>query len=496
MNSTSKPTTSSTANSQLSTTNQLSEGEEGGRNPSAGFSITCTIQIENQPGSFSKVAQAIGEIGSSLSQVTLLKSDFKFTVRKLTILCKSTRHSQEVVEIIKNLPNAKLLDCHDDTFEFHKGGKLSIDAKRPITGPEDLARAYTPGVARVCMAIHEKPDLAYDLTIRGATVAVVSDGSAVLGLGNIGPKAAMPVMEGKALLFKQFAGLDAFPICLDTQNSEEIIKTVKLLAPTFGGINLEDISAPRCFEIEETLRKELDIPVFHDDQHGTAVVVLAAIINAMKLTGKKFSDLRVVLNGFGASGVACGKILLSAGVKNIIPCDTGGAIYKGRINNMNSVKEKLSEIFNPEKEKGSVKEVLRGADVFIGVSSPGVISPQDVKTMAKDPIIFALANPTPEIMPEQLKGIARIVATGRSDYPNQVNNALCFPGIFKGALACRAKDISEKMKIAAAHAIADYVKADLLSEDYIVPGIFEPGVCEMVANATMQAARSEGLARI
>lgn len=475
--------------------NQLAAETEV-RNPSAGFSITCTLQIENLPGSFSKVAQAIGEQGCSLSQVTLLKSDFKFTVRRLTILCKSTKHSQEIVSILEGLTNAKLLDFHDDTFEFHKGGKLSVEAKRPIAGPEELARAYTPGVARVCLAIHDKPELAYDLTIRGATVAVVSDGTAVLGLGNIGAKAAMPVMEGKAMLFKQFAGLDAFPICLDTQDTEEIIKTVKYIAPTFGGINLEDISAPRCFEIEERLRKELDIPVFHDDQHGTAVVVLAALLNAVKITGKKFSDLRVVINGFGASGVACGKILLSAGIKNIVPCDTAGAIYKGRPNNMNSVKDKLTDIFNPEGLKGSLQERIKGADVFIGVSSPGVVSEKDIKSMAKDPIVFALANPTPEIMPEQLRGIARIVATGRSDYPNQVNNALCFPGIFKGALSCRAKDISEKMKIAAANAIADYVKADLLSEDYIVPGIFEPGVCEMVANATMKAAREEGLARI
>lgn len=484
------------SNEKPSGIDEAMSSEAEGRHPSAGFSITCTVQIENFPGSFSKVAVALGENGSSLSQVVLLKSDFKFTVRQLTIHCRSTNHSKEIVDLLNSLPNAKLLEFQDDTFEFHKGGKLSIDAKRPIKGPEELARAYTPGVARVCLAIHEKPELAYDLTIRGNTVAVVSDGSAVLGLGNIGPKAAMPVMEGKALLFKQFAGLDAFPICLDTQDTEEIIRTVKLLAPSFGGVNLEDISAPRCFEIEERLRKEMDIPVFHDDQHGTAVVVLAALINAMKITGKKFSDLRVVMNGFGASGVACAKILLSAGIKNIIPCDTAGALYVGRSSNMNSVKEKLALIFNTEREKGSVNEMLKGADVFIGVSSPGVISPQDVKTMAKDPIIFALANPTPEILPEHLKGIARIIATGRSDYPNQVNNALCFPGVFKGALACRAKDISEKMKIAAANAIADYVKADLLSEDYIVPGIFETGVTEMVANATMRAAREEGLARI
>lgn len=488
------PQSSLAATNLSDSKNAVSEREEG-RNPSAGFSITCTLQIENQPGAFSKVAKVIGDLGCSLSQVILLQSDFKFTVRKLTILCKSTRHSAEMIDVLKDLANAKLLEHHDDTFEFHKGGKLSVDGRRPINGPEDLARAYTPGVARVCMAIHEEPDLSYDLTIRGATVAVVSDGTAVLGLGDIGPKAAMPVMEGKALLFKQFASLDAFPICIDTKDTEEIIRTVKLLAPTFGGINLEDISAPRCFEIEERLRKELDIPVFHDDQHGTAVVVLAALINAMKITGKKFADLKVVMNGFGASGVACAKILLSAGVKNIIPCDTAGSLYRGRTNNMNPVKDKLVQLFNPDAVQGTLKEVIRGADVFIGVSSPGVISEQDVKAMAKDPIIFALANPTPEIMPEQLRGIARIIATGRSDYPNQVNNALCFPGIFKGALACRAKDISEKMKIAAANAIADYVKADLLSEEYIVPGIFEPGVCEVVAKATMKAAREEGLAR-
>lgn len=468
---------------------------ESNQQPSAGFSITCTIQIENSPGSFSKVTHAIGQLGGSLSQVTLLKSDFKFTVRQLTILCRSTAHAEETKLELSRLPNAKLLEARDDTFDFHKGGKLSVESRKEIHGRDDLSRAYTPGVARVCLAIHDKPELADDYTIRGSTVAVVSDGSAVLGLGNIGPKAAMPVMEGKAILFKQFAAIDAFPICLDTQDTEEIIRVVKYLAPTFGGINLEDISSPRCFEIEERLRAELDIPVFHDDQHGTAVVVLAALINAAKVTRKKLSSMKIVINGFGASGVACARILKSAGVSDIIPCDTAGAIYRGRSHNMNAVKTKMAEIFNPNGQKGTLKEVVRGADVFVGVSSPGVISAEDVGTMAKDPIIFALANPTPEILPEEVRGIARVIATGRSDYPNQVNNALCFPGIFKGALTCRAKDISEKMKIAAAHAIADYVKNDLLSEDYIIPGIFEPGVSEAVASATIRAAREEGLAK-
>ncbi|MFM1846628.1 MAG: hypothetical protein RL417_102, partial [Pseudomonadota bacterium] len=333
-------------------------------------------------------------------------------------------------------------------------------------------------------------------TIRGNTVAVVTDGSAVLGLGNIGPKGALPVMEGKAMLFREFSGLNAFPICLNTQDTAEIITAVKNIAPGFGGINLEDISAPRCFEIEETLRRELDIPVFHDDQHGTAVVVLAGLMNAVTIVGKKLADLKVVVNGFGAGGVACTKILLSAGVKHIIACDTAGTVYRGRKERMNSVKESLVGITNPENLKGSVADALKGADVFIGVSSPGAITREMVRSMANDPIVFALANPTPEIMPDEIKGIARIIATGRSDYANQVNNALCFPGIFKGALQCRARDISDGMKVAAAHAIATFVPAEQLSEDCIIPGIFERAIVDRVASEVRAQAVKEGLARL
>jgi malate dehydrogenase (oxaloacetate-decarboxylating) len=345
------------------------------------------------------------------------------------------------------------------------------------------------------MAINEDVARADALTIKKNMVAVVSDGTAVLGLGDIGPEAAMPVMEGKAMLFKGFGGVDAFPICLDTKDPEEIIKTVKLLAPTFGGINLEDISAPRCFEIEERLKAELDIPVFHDDQHGTAVVSLAALCNSLKITGKKMENLKVIVNGVGAAGVACSKIMLEAGVKNLIGFDRTGAIYKGRTEKMNFAKDWFAENTNPEGFSGNLSEAMVGADLFLGVSAPGCITAEDIKNMADDPIIFAMANPIPEIMPEEALPHARIMATGRSDYPNQINNVLCFPGIFKGALRCRASGISEGMKVAAAHAIADRVPADKLCEEYIIPSVFDDGVAEAVADAVEKVAREEGLAR-
>ena len=357
-----------------------------------------------------------------------------------------------------------------------------------------LAIAYTPGVARACMAIHENPATATNLTIKRNTVAVVSDGSAVLGLGDIGPEAAMPVMEGKCQLFKDFGGVDAFPICLDTQDTEEIIRTVKLLGPTFGGINLEDISSPRCFEIEERLKAEMDIPVFHDDQHGTAVVLLAALFNALKLTGKKIGDLKIVICGIGAAGTACANILMEAGAKNIVGYDVDGAVYRGRPGDSEPL-QAFAEKTNPNQEKGPLKEGIKGADLFIGLSAPGVLKPEDVKNMAPDPVIFAMANPVPEIMPETARPHARIMATGRSDYPNQINNVLCFPGIFKGALRCNASAISEEMKIAAAHAIANLVPADELSEQNIIPSVFNESVAEVVAQEVERVARATGLAR-
>ncbi len=466
------------------TTSSSSESTE---KPSAGFSITVRLKLENRPGSFARIAQLSAESRASLAEVILISSDFDFNVRDVTINCRNEHHSRDLLRQIEDLPGVVIERWQDETFAMHAGGKLDVVPKHILSTTDELSRAYTPGVARVCTAIHRNPEDAYPYTIKSNTVAVISDGSAVLGLGNIGPRAALPVMEGKAVLFRQFAGINAFPICLDTQDTEAIIATIKNIAPVFGGINLEDISAPRCFEIEERLSQELDIPVFHDDQHGTAVVVLAGLMNALKLVGKRMDQITVVVNGFGAGGVACTRLMLDAGVKNIIPCDTAGTVYRGRIENMNAVKTQLSQITNRENVKGTVADALRGADVFVGVSQPGAITPAMVKTMAKDPIVFALANPIPEIMPTEIQGIARIIATGRSDYANQVNNVLCFPGIFKGALECRARKITTTMKLAAAEAIASEVPDNELRETYIIPGIFKSDVATKVAERVKAA---------
>ncbi|MCH2303749.1 MAG: NAD-dependent malic enzyme, partial [SAR324 cluster bacterium] len=353
-----------------------------------------------------------------------------------------------------------------------------------------LSIAYTPGVARVCTEIHKNPENAYKLTIKGNTVAVVTDGTAVLGLGDIGPKAAMPVMEGKAMLFKQFADIDAWPICLDTTDTEEIISIVKALAPGFGGINLEDISAPRCFEIEERLRNELDIPVFHDDQHGTAVVTTAALINALKLVRKKPKDIKVVVSGAGAAGTACSKMIMHLGVKNLIGCDSKGAIHNQRTD-INQSKRWFADNANPDQEQGSLKEVLKGADVFVGVSAPNILDAGDIRNMEKDAIVFAMANPDPEILPEDARPVAAVVATGRSDYPNQINNVLCFPGIFRGALDCRAKTITEEMKLAASHAIAETLDEQHLNPDYIIPTVFDKSVTPKIAAAIAECHANE-----
>jgi len=356
--------------------------------------------------------------------------------------------------------------------------------------------AYTPGVARVCMAIHENPEDVYKLTIKSNTVAIVTDGTAVLGLGDIGPEAALPVMEGKAMLFKEFGYVDAFPICLATKDTEDIIRTVKNIAPAFGGINLEDISAPRCFEIETRLKQELGIPVFHDDQHGTAVVVLAALINAVKIVKKEIKDLKVVVTGVGAAGVACSKMIMAAGGKNIIGFDRTGAIHKGRTEGMNYMKQWFAEHTNPSGFKGTLTEALNGADLYMGLSGPGTVQAKDLAKMNRDAIVFAMANPTPEVMPEEAAPYVRIMATGRSDYPNQINNVLCFPGIFRGALDCHASDINEEMKLAAAHAIADVIPPSELSDEYIIPGVFNPVVAEAVAKAVVRAAIDSGVARV
>lgn len=463
--------------------------------PSASYSLTLRIRLPNRPGTLGEVTTAIGVAGGDIGAIDIVSVNRDATVRDITVNAHSSEHEDEITRIVGSIDGVEVVNVSDRTFLMHLGGKIEIKSKQPLKTRADLAMAYTPGVARVCTAIHEDPEKAYTLTIKRNTVAVVTDGTAVLGLGDIGPAAAMPVMEGKAMLFKEFAGVDAFPICLTTKDPDEIVRTVKNIATAFGGINLEDISAPRCFEIEERLQNELDIPVFHDDQHGTAVVVLAALTNALKLTGKRAEEIKVIVNGVGAAGVACTKIVMAAGVKNIVGCDQFGALYAGRTENMNWVKEWYAQNTNPQRERGTVRDVIRGADVFLGLSAPGVIDAADVQAMADQPIIFAMANPTPEIMPEDAYPYAAVMATGRSDYANQINNVLCFPGIFRGALNARARQINEEMKLAAARAIASIIADDELSADYIIPSVFDKRVAEAVARAVEDAAHSSGVAR-
>jgi malate dehydrogenase (oxaloacetate-decarboxylating) len=457
--------------------------------------MTIRCQLENRPGMLGRLATAIGEIGGNIGAVDIVSVGGGSLIRDVTVNAHDETHARQIVDTVNGLPGVQVINVSDRTFLIHLGGKIEVVGKIPVKTRDDLSMAYTPGVARVCMAIAEDPAKAWNLTIKRNTVAVVSDGSAVLGLGNIGPEAAMPVMEGKCLLFKEFGGVDAFPICLATQDSEEIIETVARLAPVFGGINLEDIAAPRCFVVEDALRERIDIPVFHDDQHGTAIVTLAALQNALKVVGKRLEDVRIVLLGAGAAGVACAQIFMHAGARNVILCDRDGAIYAGRRTNMNAFKEQLATRTNPERLQGSVADVLAGADVFVGVSGPNLITREAVARMASDPIVFAMANPTPEIMPEEIQGIARIIATGRSDYPNQINNVLAFPGVFRGALDCQARTVNEEMKVAAAAAIAAVVAPDELNEEYIIPSVFNKRVAVEVAEAVAAAAYTTGVAR-
>lgn len=387
---------------------------------------------------------------------------------------------------------------YERSLELHEKnhGKVEVVSKVQVTNKEELSLAYTPGVAEPCRKIHANPDDVYKYTAKGNLVAVVSDGTAVLGLGDIGPLAAMPVMEGKSILFKEFANVDAFPICLDTKDVDEIVETVKRIAPSFGGINLEDISAPRCFEVERRLKEELDIPVFHDDQHGTAIVVCAGLINALKVVGKKMEDARVVINGAGSAGISICKLMLQFGVGDVVLVDKQGALAPGE-EWMNPAQKAMAEVTNKNKQRGPLKEIIKDKDVFVGVSAPNLVTPEMVQTMAKDPIIFAMANPTPEIMPDLAKqGGARVVATGRSDFPNQINNVLVFPGIFRGALDVRAKNITEEMKMAASRAIASLVTPEELNEDYIIPSPFDKRVCSVVAKEVGRVAREQGIARI
>jgi malate dehydrogenase (oxaloacetate-decarboxylating) len=462
--------------------------------PSASYSFTLRVDFPHRAGSLARILTAVGDAGAMVGAVDIVRMGQQRSTRDITVNARDSKHGQQIVEAVEGLPEVKVVNVSDRTFLMHLGGKIEVRSRMQIRTRDDLSMVYTPGVARVCRAIAQDPERAFNLTIKRNTVAVVSDGTAVLGLGDIGPRAAMPVMEGKCALFKQFAGVDAFPICLDTKDTDEIVETVKNLAPAFGGINLEDISAPRCFEIEERLKQELDIPVFHDDQHGTAVVVLAALINSLKIVGKKLEDMRIVISGVGASGVACAKIMMAAGAKNIVGCDSKGVVHRER-EGLNPSKQWFAEHTNPDGRTGSLSDAMEGADLFLGLSAPDVISVEDLDKMNEDPIVFAMANPDPEIRPEVAMGHARIIATGRSDYPNQINNVLCFPGIFRGALDIRAREIDENMKLAAAGAMAAVIPDEEVSEDYIIPSVFDERVAPAVAEAVAEAGKETGMAR-
>jgi malate dehydrogenase (oxaloacetate-decarboxylating) len=462
--------------------------------PSASYSFTMRLHLPQHGGAFAGVAHAIAEADAMLGAIDLVRVESTKVVRDVTVACGDSDHAEAVVRAVRGLDGVHVDSVSDRTFLMHKGGKIEVTAKLPLKTRDDLSMAYTPGVARVSMAIHEDPAKAWALTIKSNTVAVVSDGTAVLGLGDIGPAAAMPVMEGKAMLFKEFAGVDAFPLCIDTKDTEEIITFVKAVAPTFGGINLEDISAPRCFEIERRLRAELDIPVFHDDQHGTAIVVLAALLNALRIVGKRPEDVTVVVVGAGAAGVACTEIMLAQGVGDVIVCNRQGALRPGQ-EGLDSERAALAAHTNKRGVRGTPDEVLAGADVVLGLSGPGAITAAGVRSMASDPIVFAMANPVPEVQPEELSGDVAIMATGRSDYPNQINNVLAFPGVFKGALEVRARTINEEMKLAAAQAIAAVIPADELHADYVIPSVFNRRVAETVAEGVANAAVASGVAR-
>ena len=466
-----------------------------GNAPNASYSITIRVEFSNDAGMLGRLTSEIGQHGGDIGAVDLVSVNENRMTRDLTINCRDDAHAQEVINAVNALDNFTLLHQSDRTFLLHLGGKIDVVSRSPIRTRDDLSMVYTPGVARVCMAIHDKPEAAYTLTVKKNMVAVITDGTAVLGLGDIGPAAALPVMEGKCALFKEFAGVDAFPLALDTKDTDEIIETVVRLAPVFGGINLEDIAAPRCFEIEKRLEQQLDVPVFHDDQHGTAIVTLAPLINALRLVNKEPGDLKVVFSGVGASGVAVSKIFMDYGVTNIIGCDRVGAIYRGRTDHMNFMKEWYAEHTNPHAEQGTLGEVIEGADVFVGLSAPGVLTVPMLKKMNRDPVVFAMANPTPEIMPEEAAPHVRIMATGRSDYPNQINNVLAFPGVFRGALDCRASTINAEMKRAAAYAIAEVIPKNDLSEDYVIPSVFNKAVVQAVAQAVSRAAIETAVAR-
>ena len=466
--------------------------------PSAQYSLTIRIEIAHRPGMLGQVASAIGKAGGIIGAVDLIEVSEDKLLRDITVDAADQEQWEAITAAIDAVEGVRVVDTTDRTFLLHIGGKIEQRNKQPLKTRDDLSMAYTPGVARVCMAIAEDRDKAFQYTTKRNTVAVVSDGTAVLGLGDIGPEAAMPVMEGKAMLFKEFAGVDAFPICLDTKDPDEIVETVVRIAPGFGGINLEDISAPRCFDIEDRLKEQLDIPVFHDDQHGTAVVVLAALLNACTLTGRELAGLRVLVTGLGAAGVAVTRILMEAGVRDIVGADSKGLVSTERPDyldgSMNAIKRWYAQATNPDALTGAPADALEGTDLFIGLSGARIFPAGELRKMNHDAMVFAMANPTPEVSPEEAAPYARIVATGRSDYPNQINNVLCFPGIFRGALDVRAQAITDEMKMAAARAIARIIPASELREDYIVPSVFNRDVSPAVASAVAEQAKEQGAA--
>jgi malate dehydrogenase (oxaloacetate-decarboxylating) len=460
--------------------------------PSAGNTLTLRVSLQRIPGTLGRLTSALGGAGALVDAIDIIEHRGDVIIRQIQVETSGEEHGRDVVEAARAVSGVELLSVTDRVFDRHRGGKIEITPKFPVLTRDDLSMAYTPGVGRVSTAIAEQPELVWDYTIKPNAVAVLTDGTAVLGLGNLGPEAAMPVMEGKAMLFKQLANVDAYPVCVRTSGVEELVAVGKAIAPGFGGINLEDVAAPVCFEVERRLQDELDIPVFHDDQHGTAIVSLAALFGAAEVVGKRLEDLNVVFLGMGAAGVACVRLWQHAGVGNFIGVDRHGIVSPDRTD-LNPEKRLIAETTNSEGRRGELEQAFAGADVFVGVSGPGLVKPQWVATMARDAIVFAMANPTPEIMPEEMPDNVAVVATGRSDYANQINNVLVFPGMFRGLLDCRARSVDMSMKVAAARAIADIVAVDGVAADHIVPSIFDARVVPAVASEVQKAAASAGL---
>ncbi len=463
--------------------------------PYSNYRLTVRLELSNTPGIFAKVAALLAEEQANLGAVDLVSATKTRMVRDITFDVQSEEHGEKVVARLGELPEVTVLSASDRIFLLHLGGKIRVSSKFPISTRNVLSMVYTPGVGRVSRAIAQDKSKVYTFTSKSNSVAVVSDGSAVLGLGNLGPEAALPVLEGKVMLFKELAGIDAWPICVNSQDPDEIVRIVQGIAPGFGGINLEDISAPRCFEIEQKLKQSLDIPVMHDDQHGTAVVLLAALTNALKVTGKQLDQVRIVVNGLGAAGTACCRILLAAGATHLLGCDKEGIILYGEAEQLRACRTDLRACLTRDRPRGTLRQALKGADVFIGLSVGNVLTADDLDLMAPNPVVFALANPDPEVPPEVGVSHAAIFATGRSDYPNQINNALAFPGIFRGALDAQTSEINETMKLAAAQAIANVIPENTLSEEYIIPSVFDKEVVPRVARAVAAAARATGVAR-